>query len=103
MEDDLQHIHDASNQEELIHFYKQYGKDIIDLSQHAQRRQQVKSCEKDLQRFKRDSRAGQVRTFWSTSTSTAKTTAEFRKKSLQNMCSMSLQSNYRVYMGALLH
>ena len=42
MEDDLQHIHDASNQEELIHYYKQYGKDIVDLSQHAQRRQQVK-------------------------------------------------------------
>jgi hypothetical protein len=42
VEDDLQHIHDASNQEELIHFYKQYGKDIVDLSQHAQRRQQVK-------------------------------------------------------------
>ncbi|CAF2495810.1 unnamed protein product [Rotaria sp. Silwood2] len=39
VEDDLQHIHDASNQEELIHFYKQYGKDIVDLSQHAQRRQ----------------------------------------------------------------
>ncbi|CAF3798953.1 unnamed protein product [Rotaria magnacalcarata] len=39
VEDDLQHIHDASNQEELVHFYKQYGKDIIDLSQHAQRRQ----------------------------------------------------------------
>ena len=43
VEDDLQHIHDASNQEELVHFYKQYGKDIIDLSQHAQRRQYVKS------------------------------------------------------------
>ncbi|CAF3556131.1 unnamed protein product [Adineta steineri] len=40
VEDDLQRIHDASNQEELVHFYKQYGKDIIDLSQHAQRRQQ---------------------------------------------------------------
>ena len=43
VEDDLQHIHDASNQEELVHFYKQYGKDIVDLNQHAQRRQQVKS------------------------------------------------------------
>jgi len=43
VEDDLQHIHDASNQEELVHFYKQYGKDIVDLSQHAQRRQQVES------------------------------------------------------------
>ena len=43
VEDDLQHIHDASNQEELVHFYKQYGKNIIDLSQHAQRRQQVAS------------------------------------------------------------
>jgi hypothetical protein len=42
VEDDLQHIHDASNQEELVHYYKQYGKDIVDLSQHAQRRQQVK-------------------------------------------------------------
>lgn len=41
VEDDLQRIHDASNQDELIHFYKQYGKDIVDLSQHAQRRQQV--------------------------------------------------------------
>lgn len=41
VEDDLQHIYDASNQEELIHFYKQYGKDIIDLNSHAQRRQQV--------------------------------------------------------------
>ncbi|UJR28554.1 hypothetical protein I4U23_009788 [Adineta vaga] len=40
VEDDLQRIYDASNQEELVHFYKQYGKDIIDLSQHAQRRQQ---------------------------------------------------------------
>ncbi|CAF0738628.1 unnamed protein product [Didymodactylos carnosus] len=39
VEDDLQHIRDASNQEELIHFYKQYGKDIIDLSNHAHRRQ----------------------------------------------------------------
>jgi hypothetical protein len=28
---------------------------------------------------------------------------DFRKKSLKNMCSMPLQSNYRVYMGALLH
>jgi catenin alpha len=45
VEDDLQHIHDASNQEELVHFYKQYGKDIVDLSQHAQRRQQVESFE----------------------------------------------------------
>ncbi|CAF1435634.1 unnamed protein product, partial [Adineta ricciae] len=40
VEDDLQHIHDASNQDELVHYYKQYGKDIVDLSQHAQRRQQ---------------------------------------------------------------
>jgi catenin alpha len=45
VEDDLQHIHDASNQEELVHFYKQYGKDIVDLSQHAQRRQQVNEFE----------------------------------------------------------
>jgi hypothetical protein len=45
VEDDLQRIHDASNQEELVHFYKQYGKNIVDLSQHAQRRQQVElSC-----------------------------------------------------------
>ncbi|CAF1207289.1 unnamed protein product [Adineta ricciae] len=40
VEDDLQRIHDASNQDELVHYYKQYGKDIVDLSQHAQRRQQ---------------------------------------------------------------
>ncbi|CAF0749430.1 unnamed protein product [Didymodactylos carnosus] len=39
VEDDLQQIRDASNQEELIHYYKQYGKDIIDLSNHAHRRQ----------------------------------------------------------------
>ncbi len=43
VEDDLQHIHDASNQEELIQFYKQYGKDMSNLSYHTQRRQQVKS------------------------------------------------------------
>jgi hypothetical protein len=41
VENDLQHIYDASNQEELMHFYKQYGKDVNDLNHHAQRRQQV--------------------------------------------------------------
>ncbi|CAF1407511.1 unnamed protein product [Rotaria magnacalcarata] len=40
LEDDLQHIRDAANQEELNHFYQQYGKDINDLNHHAQRRQQ---------------------------------------------------------------
>ncbi|CAF3521924.1 unnamed protein product [Rotaria sordida] len=40
VEDDLQHIYNASNQEELIHYYKQYGKDINDLNHHTQRRQQ---------------------------------------------------------------
>ncbi|CAF3421133.1 unnamed protein product [Rotaria socialis] len=40
VEDDLQHIRDAANQEELNHFYQQYGKDINDLNHHAQRRQQ---------------------------------------------------------------
>ena len=45
MEDDLQRIHDASNQDELVHYYKQYGKDIVVLSQHAQRREQVEICQ----------------------------------------------------------
>ncbi|CAF3413360.1 unnamed protein product [Rotaria sp. Silwood1] len=40
IEDDLQHIYNVSNQEELIHYYKQYGKDLNDLNHHAQRRQQ---------------------------------------------------------------
>ncbi|CAF2404143.1 unnamed protein product [Rotaria sp. Silwood2] len=40
VEEDLQHIYNVSNQEELIHYYKQYGKDLNDLNHHAQRRQQ---------------------------------------------------------------
>jgi catenin alpha len=42
VKNDLQHIFNASNQEELNQFYKQYGKDINDLNHHTQRRQQVK-------------------------------------------------------------
>ncbi|CAF1023448.1 unnamed protein product [Adineta ricciae] len=40
VENDLQQIHDAANQDELVQFYKQYGKDVSNLSYHAQRRQQ---------------------------------------------------------------
>ncbi|CAF0849382.1 unnamed protein product [Adineta ricciae] len=40
VENDLQQIHDAANQDELIQFYKQYGKDVSNLGYHAQRRQQ---------------------------------------------------------------
>ncbi|CAF3797059.1 unnamed protein product [Adineta steineri] len=40
VENDLQHIRDASNQEELIQFYKQYGKNMTNLTNHTQRRQQ---------------------------------------------------------------
>ena len=47
MENDLQQIHDAANQDELVQFYKQYGKDVSNLSYHAQRRQQVMYREKE--------------------------------------------------------
>jgi catenin alpha len=43
VENDLQNIYNASNQEELNQFYKHYEKNITDLNHHTQRRQQVKS------------------------------------------------------------
>ena len=42
VENDLQHIYNAKNQEELNQFYKQYGKNINDLNYYTQQRQQVK-------------------------------------------------------------
>jgi hypothetical protein len=41
VEKDLQLIFKASNQDELMQFYKQYGKDVNELNLHTQRRQQV--------------------------------------------------------------
>ena len=42
VEQDLQRISKAANQEELMHLYKQYGKDMNELNLHIQRRQQVR-------------------------------------------------------------
>ena len=41
VEKDLQMIYKAGNQDDLMQFYKQYGKDVNDLNLHTQRRQQV--------------------------------------------------------------
>ncbi len=41
VEKDLQMIFKTTNQDELMQFYKQYGKDVNELNLHTQRRQQV--------------------------------------------------------------
>ncbi len=41
VEKDLQMIYKAGHHDELMQFYKQYGKDVNDLNLHTQRRQQV--------------------------------------------------------------
>jgi catenin alpha len=59
VEKDLQLIFKASNQDELLQFYKQYGKDVNELNLHTQRRQQVndfrvRNEKKKLLRFFKD-------------------------------------------------
>lgn len=55
VEKDLQQMIKATNQEDLMRFYKQYEKDLQELNIHAQRRQQVRlKCERnDFSRMRR--------------------------------------------------